>query len=331
MKDYIKLPSDFQHWKYYDNTEMVRLFLHIILVAKRSRCIENGVVIDKGQALISRRSICRELGISEGNYRTLIKKLIHDGYCSIRSNNHYSLITVNRYDNYLERPTNDPQMTHATDYKSENYGTLRPTNDPQTTHATENDPQMTHATDYKSENYGTLRPTNDPQTVLRKAKEEIKKEENSPHTPYKEERNQEESRKEKKPVKTKAELIADMERRKKVFYSSLIPYLLTYGKEMLREFFDYWSEPNKSQTKMRFEQQTTWALNLRLARWANNNNKYSKSNGAYQQNNGRAEREAAVETRIREILSDDACEPSEAERRANAIIEASLHRKEIRQ
>jgi len=308
MKDYIKLPSDFQHWKYYDNTEMVRLFLHIILVAKRSRCIENGVVIDKGQALISRRSICRELGISEGNYRTLIKKLIHDGYCSIRSNNHYSLITVNRYDNYLERPTNDPQMTHATDYKSENYGTLRP--------------------------------TNDPQTVLRKAKEEIKKEENSPHTPYKEERNQEESRKEKKqeksrkekkPVKTKAELIADMERRKKVFYSSLIPYLLTYGKEMLREFFDYWSEPNKSQTKMRFEQQTTWALNLRLARWANNNNKYSKSNGAYQQNNGRAEREAAVETRIREILSDDACEPSEAERRANAIIEASLHRKEIRQ
>jgi len=307
MKGYIKLPSDFQHWKYYNNTEMVRLFLHIILVAKRSRCIENGIVIDKGQALISRRSICRELGISEGNYRTLIKKLIHDGYCSIRSNNHYSLITVNRYDNYLERPTNDPQTTHATDYKSENYGTLRP--------------------------------TNDPQTVLRKAKEEIKKEENSPHTPYKEEIKKGESRKEnihitcarEKPVKTKAELIADMERRKKVFYSSLIPYLLTYGKEMLREFFDYWSEPNKSQTKMRFEQQTTWALNLRLARWANNNNKYSKSNGAYQQNNGRAEREAAVETRIREILSDDACEPSEAERRANAIIEASLHRKEIRQ
>lgn len=104
------------------------------------------------------------------------------------------------------------------------------------------------------------------------------------------------------PVKTKEELIADTEKRKKNFYKSLIPYLDTYGKEMLREFFDYWSEPNKSQSKMRFELEKTWALNLRLARWANHNNKKTHENN--QRDNGAAERKAAINERIKELLSE---------------------------
>ena len=43
-----------------------------------------------------------------------------------------------------------------------------------------------------------------------------------------------------------------------------------YGREMVREFFDYWSESNPSGKKMRFEMQKTWSLDLRLARWSNN-------------------------------------------------------------
>jgi len=36
------------------------------------------------------------------------------------------------------------------------------------------------------------------------------------------------------------------------------------------EFFQYWTEPNKSGTKMRFELEKTWHLGRRIARWANN-------------------------------------------------------------
>jgi hypothetical protein len=46
-----------------------------------------------------------------------------------------------------------------------------------------------------------------------------------------------------------------------------------YGMPMLKDFFDYWSEPNPSNTKMRFELQKTWDVNRRLARWARNNYK----------------------------------------------------------
>ena len=63
--------------------------------------------------------------------------------------------------------------------------------------------------------------------------------------------------------------------RKKDFYNSLVPFVETYGREMIRAFFDYWSEMNKSQTKMRFEQQPTWEVSKRLATWA----KREKFNG----------------------------------------------------
>lgn len=58
-------------------------------------------------------------------------------------------------------------------------------------------------------------------------------------------------------------------KRKEDFYNSLVPYVVRYGKEMIRAFFDYWSELNKSETKMRFETEKTWELARRLSTWAN--------------------------------------------------------------
>jgi hypothetical protein len=65
--------------------------------------------------------------------------------------------------------------------------------------------------------------------------------------------------------------------RKAKFYNDLIPYVETYGKDMIREFYDYWSEANRSATKMRWEQEQTWELNLRLKYWAKRDNKYGRN------------------------------------------------------
>ena len=43
-----------------------------------------------------------------------------------------------------------------------------------------------------------------------------------------------------------------------------------FDKEDLENFFLYWSELNKSGSKMRFELERTWSLTLRLKRWVNN-------------------------------------------------------------
>ena len=41
-------------------------------------------------------------------------------------------------------------------------------------------------------------------------------------------------------------------------------------RKMLQAFADYWTEPNRSLTRMRFEMQKTWSTALRLATWARN-------------------------------------------------------------
>lgn len=80
-----------------------------------------------------------------------------------------------------------------------------------------------------------------------------------------------EASKEDKPKKTKEEIAAATEKRKEKFYQELVPYVATYGKDMIRKFYDYWSEMNKSKTRMRCETEKTWDLNLRLQNWARRN------------------------------------------------------------
>lgn len=96
-----------------------------------------------------------------------------------------------------------------------------------------------------------------------KPKNESKKEEADKPT--------EEATKEDKPKKTKEEIAAATEKRKEKFYQELVPYVATYGKDMIRKFYDYWSETNKTKIRMRFETEKTWDLNLRLQTWARRN------------------------------------------------------------
>lgn len=83
--------------------------------------------------------------------------------------------------------------------------------------------------------------------------------------------------------------------RKHAFGEKLIPYIEQYGKALIREFFDYWTEHNENGRKMRFEKEKTFEISRRLARWSknNNNNKPSKSSlpvGMNLQNSNNSER-----------------------------------------
>ena len=59
-----------------------------------------------------------------------------------------------------------------------------------------------------------------------------------------------------------------LDKRRQTFIESLTPFIPTYGMEMVNAFIDYWTEPNRSCSRMRFELQRTWSLPLRLATWA---------------------------------------------------------------
>jgi hypothetical protein len=65
---------------------------------------------------------------------------------------------------------------------------------------------------------------------------------------------------------------AELEKKKSDFLHSLTPFSQKhngiYPPEMLKNFFDYWTEKNPSGTLMRFQQQKTWETHLRLATWS---------------------------------------------------------------
>lgn len=48
-----------------------------------------------------------------------------------------------------------------------------------------------------------------------------------------------------------------------------------YDQKLKEEFFNYWSEPNKTGKKMRWEMEKTWDLARRLKRWSDNQIKWN--------------------------------------------------------
>jgi hypothetical protein len=62
-----------------------------------------------------------------------------------------------------------------------------------------------------------------------------------------------------------------VEERVREFGKTLAPFVAVYGKEMIRDFYDYWTEGNNKNTKVRFEMERTWDVQKRLARWSRNN------------------------------------------------------------
>lgn len=97
-------------------------------------------------------------------------------------------------------------------------------------------------------------------------------------------------------VKKKATIVATLTERKESFKLSLEPYLQKYSREMINDFYEYWTEENQSRTKMRFEMEKTWDTARRLAMWAKNENKFS--NG--QKFNSTSNYESATDKRRRE-------------------------------
>lgn len=226
---WIKIHRKFQEWEWYDKSEMVHIFLHLLLNASVSDREWRGMKVKRGQVITGRKKISSETGISERTIRTCFQRLIETGEIEVKTTNKFSVVTICKYENYQSQSEETDQQTN------------------------------------------TERPA------------------------------------EPKPKKTKEEIKADTERRMKEFYTSLIPFVQTYGKQMVREFYDYWSETNKSGSKMRWEQQTTWVLERRLEYWSRNDKSYkSKSNGIDRTNNStREERATGAANLVARLIADN--------------------------
>ena len=79
-----------------------------------------------------------------------------------------------------------------------------------------------------------------------------------------------------KPVVNIEEIEAEIKKRKDKLYKDMMPFIGKYPKEMLRAFYNYWTERNKSGVRMRFELQQTFEIGKRLGTWASRDKEFIK-------------------------------------------------------
>jgi len=74
------------------------------------------------------------------------------------------------------------------------------------------------------------------------------------------------------------------EQREKIFIEDINEFT-QYHETIRNDFIKYWTELNKSKTKMKFELQQTWETSKRLSTWANRNKDFKQSGREQQSKN----------------------------------------------
>lgn len=70
--------------------------------------------------------------------------------------------------------------------------------------------------------------------------------------------------------------VKDINSRKQDFYKSLIPFLEKYDKELIKEFYEYWTEHGEKDRKFRKEKEKSFSTELRLKTWFKRSKDFKK-------------------------------------------------------
>lgn len=197
---WIKLHRKFEDWEWFNNSEMVHLFIYLLLNANHEDGKWRGIDIKRGQILTGLHTLNEHTKISIQKLRTCLSKLEKTGEINKQTTNKYSIITIINYDSYQGyQQTNNNQPNKQL--------------------------------------------TNNQQTTNNKQE-------------YKEG--------------------IELKNRETEFKESVRQFSNQYSVAMLKSFCDYWTEPNKSKTKMRFELEKTFEIGRRLATWSSRDKTFTK-------------------------------------------------------
>ena len=115
MQGWIKLFYQFKEWEWYGDTNMVRLFIHLLLTANYKQTKWRGMTIPRGSLLTSRAKLAEETGLSEQTIRTCLTRLKSTNEITVKATNKYTIITISNYDRYQEQPQEINQQNNQQD------------------------------------------------------------------------------------------------------------------------------------------------------------------------------------------------------------------------
>lgn len=122
-KGFIKLSKNILEWQWYSDSNVCRLYIHILLKANYKQNNWQGIEIKVGEFITSVEKLHIETGISIQSVRTALNKLNDTRYISLKPTNRYTVIKLNNSEvfmlelNFNNKPTaklktNEQQSNH---------------------------------------------------------------------------------------------------------------------------------------------------------------------------------------------------------------------------
>jgi len=108
---FITLDRAIMTWRWYQDANTVRLWIHILLKANTKDADFESITVHRGQLVTSYQSLSKELGISVRSARTALNHLKMTGEVTVKTFPKYSVITVLNYEYYQKNRQGERQAT----------------------------------------------------------------------------------------------------------------------------------------------------------------------------------------------------------------------------
>ena len=129
MQGWVKIHRKFLDWGWYNNSEAVHLFIHLLLKANHKEKNWKDLKIKKGSFVTSLKSLNFETGISNQRIRTILTRLENTNEIIVKSTNKFRVITIVKYKDYQvkeevitnNQQSNNKQLTTTKNEKNDIY------------------------------------------------------------------------------------------------------------------------------------------------------------------------------------------------------------------
>ena len=99
---YIKLSKKILGWAWYDNINVFKIFIHLLLTAEYQERKIGRLTLERGQAFISQRKIAKINGLSYKQVRNALECLQDTGEIEMRATSKGTVITICNYTKYQD-------------------------------------------------------------------------------------------------------------------------------------------------------------------------------------------------------------------------------------
>lgn len=141
---FIKLNRKILKWRWYQDSNTFRVFVHLLLNANVTDRDFEQVTVKRGQLVTSVAHLSRDLKISVKSVRTALEHLKLTNEVAIQTTSKYSIITINNYNEYQKVANTRANEGQATGKRGANEG-QQYKNDKECKRMIKNEREVTHA------------------------------------------------------------------------------------------------------------------------------------------------------------------------------------------